>query len=80
LVEGQLESGGGADSSDLQQLKSDLSELISLTEGEQTGSQMVMISVVFHPCAATIIINLPLASYVCLLQIVCWRSRNRSCY
>ena len=36
LVEQQLEFGGDdADTSDLQQLKSDLSELISLTQGEQ---------------------------------------------
>jgi len=38
LVEQQLEFGGDdADTSDLQQLKSDLSELISLTQGEKTS-------------------------------------------
>ena len=62
LVEQQLESGGGADSSDLQQLKSDLSELISLTQGELTsGSQTIVISLVLQLCAATIMVNLPLA-------------------
>ena len=62
LVEQQLESGGGADSSDLQQLKSDISELISLTQGELTSaSQTIVISLVLQLCAATIMVNLPLA-------------------